>query len=116
MGLPVCSLRQIPVYCSHHVEVDTYAQAYAHEPIASFGLMMYNMLLKSPCLRLATINSAPTLCFLKSHLQPTEHHEVRRIPSATHGIFSPVPLDKDVASERRDVRRQLFGVEDSNTK
>jgi len=112
--LTCCAWRRIPVYCSHHVEMQIFAHKHVKvKPIAEFGLFMYNLIGKWPALRWGALNSAPTLCFAREHCGPEYEDRLRRIPSGTHDVFRPEP---DSSTERRDVRLTRFGVDDETTK
>eukprot|EP00928_Gymnodinium_smaydae_P042070 TRINITY_DN2838_c0_g6_i1.p2 TRINITY_DN2838_c0_g6~~TRINITY_DN2838_c0_g6_i1.p2 ORF type:complete len:541 (-),score=73.00 TRINITY_DN2838_c0_g6_i1:83-1618(-) len=108
--LPLCAWRRIPVYCSHHVEMDMFAHKHVAFPaIARFGLFMYDLIGKWPAVIWGTMNAAPTLCFARDHLGRSLDETLRRVPSGTHDIFTVVPGS---AGEREEVRRTRFGVED----
>lgn len=112
--LSACAWRCIPVYCSHHVEMDIFAHKHvAYRSIAQFGLFMYNMIGKWPAIFWGTLNAAPTLCFARAHLGAEHEKVLRRVPSGTHEVFRPEPSS---ATERRDVRLARFGVDDEETK
>eukprot|EP00931_Biecheleriopsis_adriatica_P030134 TRINITY_DN17786_c0_g1_i1.p1 TRINITY_DN17786_c0_g1~~TRINITY_DN17786_c0_g1_i1.p1 ORF type:complete len:510 (-),score=94.80 TRINITY_DN17786_c0_g1_i1:43-1572(-) len=112
--LTACAWRRIPVYCSHHVEMNMFAHEHVpFAPVADFGLFMYNLIGKLPAIRWGTLNSAPTLCFARDHLGKEHEERLRRVPSGTHEVFSPTPSS---ASERRDVRLAKFGVDSEKVK
>jgi len=112
--LSVCSWRSIPVYCSHHVEMQIFAHKHVpFRPVCEFGLFMYNLIGKWPAIRWGTLNSAPTLCFARDHLGKEHEERLRRVPSGTHDVFKH---EADDPNERSDVRRKRFGVEDEKTK
>eukprot|EP00440_Ansanella_granifera_P074393 gb/GFBE01080731.1/.p1 GENE.gb/GFBE01080731.1/~~gb/GFBE01080731.1/.p1 ORF type:complete len:514 (+),score=100.84 gb/GFBE01080731.1/:1-1542(+) len=112
--LTACAWRRIPVYCSHHVEMNMFAhELVSMKPVADFTLFMYNLIGKWPAIRWGTLNSAPTLCFARDHLGKEHEAKLRRVPSGTHDVFSPTPSS---ASERRDVRLAKFGVDSEDTK
>jgi len=112
--LGVCNWRRIPVYCSHHVEM----QMFAHEhvpfaPVCHFGLFMYNIIAKWPASRWGTLNAAPTLVFAKDHLGTSNEERLRRVPSGSHDVFKPEHASQ---AERREVRLKRFGVDSDATK
>lgn len=112
--LSVCAWRRIPVYCSHHVEMQVFAHKHVPvKPICNFGLFMYNLIGKWPATRWGTLNSAPTLCFAREHIGKEYEQKLRRVPSGTHDVFTP---EASSATERRDVRLSRFGVDDEKTK
>lgn len=112
--LTTCAWRRIPVYCSHHVEMSMFAHQHVPlQPIADFGMFMYNLIGKWPAIRWGTLNSAPTLCFAREHLGAEHEERLRRVPSGTHDVFKSEPAS---ATERRDVRLSKFGVDDESTK
>lgn len=112
--LSCCAWRCIPVYCSHHVEMDIFAHKHVgYRWVANFGLFMYNLIGKWPAIYWGTLNSAPTLCFAKSHMGADRAEFLRRVPSGTHEVFRPEPNSPE---ERRDVRLSRFKVDDEKTK
>lgn len=104
--IAVCGWRRIPVYCSHHVDVDFYAARYTRfVPLRTFGLFVYNLLARWPCERGATVNAAPTLQFLRSHIARDPTRE-RRIPTGVaHEKFSPRSPDHRTADRRALLER-----------
>jgi len=112
--LATCAWRHIPVYCSHHVELEMFAHEHVRiKPIANFGIFMYNVVAKWPAMIWGTLNSAPTLIFAKQHIGAEYEKTLRCVPSGTHDHFRPTLETKD---ERRTVRSERFGVDDDNTK
>ncbi|CAK9067158.1 2-Diacylglycerol 3-glucosyltransferase) (UDP-glucose:1 [Durusdinium trenchii] len=112
--LTVCAWRRIPVYCSHHVEMNMFA--YKLVPIrwvATFGLKMYDLLGLAPAVKWGTLNAAPTLCFARDHLGKENEAKLRRVPSGTHDIFTATPKSE---TERKDVRLAKFGVDSEDDK
>jgi len=115
--LPVCAWRRIPVYCSHHVDMEYYIDKYMHfELFAWFGAFLYWTLVKLPAVRLANVNAAPTLTFLDAHLpaawsgsrregrkgpEPVR----RRIPSGVAAARFKVDDPAQLEEERRDLLR-----------
>ena len=79
--VPVCNWRRIPVYCSHHVDMEYYIEQYASS-ISWLGNLSYWLFCKLPAARHASVNAAPTLCFLDSHVPHKAQGCMRmRIPS-----------------------------------
>ncbi|CAE7646537.1 Tent2 [Symbiodinium sp. CCMP2456] len=112
--LSTCAWRRIPVYCSHHVEMNMFAYKLVPiRPVAEFGLRMYDMLGLWPAIKWGTLNSAPTLCFARDHLGKEHEAKLRRVPSGTHSTFTPTPAS---STERRDVRLAKFGVDNEEEK
>lgn len=112
--LSTCAWRRIPVYCSHHVEMDIFAVKHVpFVPVCKFGLFMYNLIGKWPAIYWGTLNSAPTLCFARAHLGQQHEERLRRVPSGTHDVFTSEPSS---STERQDVRLSRFGVDDEFTK
>lgn len=112
--LSTCAWRHIPVYCSHHVELEMFAHEHVRvKPIALFGIFMYNLVAKWPAIIWGTLNAAPTLIFAKQHIGEQHEKTLRCVPSGTHDHFRPTPETKD---ERRAVRSERFGVDDDNMK
>ena len=115
--LPVCAWRRIPVYCSHHVDMEYYIDKYMHfELFAWFGAFLYWSLVKLPAVRLANVNAAPTLTFLDAHLPPTDAMARkgegrkgpelrRRIPSGVAAARFKVDDPAQLAEERRELLR-----------
>jgi hypothetical protein len=115
--LPVCAWRRIPVYCSHHVDMEYYIDKYMHfELFAWFGAFLYWTLVKLPAVRLANVNAAPTLTFLDAHLPPTDAMARkgegrkgpelrRRIPSGVAAARFKVDDPAQLAEERRELLR-----------
>ena len=67
--LPVAAWRRIPVYCSHHVDMEYYISEYVpFKPAAAVGAFLYWPLTKLPAIIFAITNAAPTLCFLQNHM------------------------------------------------
>jgi len=110
--LTTCAWRQIPVYCSHHVEMKMFAFEHAPAFVAHFGLFMYNLLGKWPAARWGALNSAPTLCFARDHLGKHLEDKLRAVPSGTHEVFTP----EAEPGEREQVRSTRFGVDSEKTK
>lgn len=112
--LATCAWRRVPVYCSHHVEMNMFAERLVpNVPVCKFGLFMYNLVGKWPAVMWGTLNSAPTLCFARAHLGDGNKDKLRRAPSGTHDVFSPEPSS---STERKDVRLSRFKVDDESTK
>lgn len=112
--LTTCLWRRIPVYCSHHVEMEIFARKHVpYRQVCDFGMFMYNLIGKWPAVRWGTLNAAPTLCFARDHLGAEHEERLRRVPSGTHDVFRVEPA---TATERRDVRLARFGVDDDKTK
>jgi len=112
--LTTCAWRRIPVYCSHHVEMNIFA--YKLVPIrwvASFGLKMYDILGLGPAIKWGTLNAAPTLCFARDHMGKENEAKLRQVPSGTHDIFTAVPKSD---TERRDIRLAKFKVDSEDDK
>lgn len=112
--LTTCAWRRIPVYCSHHVEMNIFA--YKLVPIrwvASFGLKMYDILGLGPAIKWGTLNAAPTLCFARDHMGKENEAKLRRVPSGTHDIFTAVQKSD---TERRDIRLAKFKVDSEDDK
>ncbi|KAL1520077.1 hypothetical protein AB1Y20_023552 [Prymnesium parvum] len=67
--LPVAAWRRIPIYCSHHVDMEYYISEYVRiKPLAEMGKFLYYLFAKLPAISFAVTNAAPTLCFLKNHI------------------------------------------------
>jgi glycosyltransferase involved in cell wall biosynthesis len=112
--LPLCAWRRIPVYCSHHVEMEMFARKLVPvDAIVNFGLFMYNLIGKWPAKYWGTLNAAPTLCFAREHLGKELEPRLRQVPSGTHDVFTAKPATAD---ERETVRRSRFGVHEATTK
>lgn len=112
--LSVCAWRRIPVYCSHHVDME--GIPYKHvsfKPLVQVSLFGYNLLAKWPAIYWGTLNSAPTLFYARLHLGDAHEKNLRTVPSGTHEEFSPIPSSP---SERQEIRRDRFGVTDDATK
>lgn len=115
--LTCCNWRRIPVYCSHHVEMDMFSSKHTPWPIDQFGIFMYSLVCKWPCTRWATLNAAPTLCFARAHIGEQHESTLRCVPSGTHDVFrAEADAGTDGATERRELRQQWFGVNDDETK
>ena len=105
--LPVCNWRRIPVYCSHHVDMEYYVGQYVHLKLfADLGHWIYWILIKLPATRLANVNAAPTLCFLKSHM-PHVAGMRARIPSGVIAARFRVDDASQIAAERRELLRTI---------
>jgi len=112
--LPLCALRRIPVYCSHHVEMSMFAKEHVPIPaVCAFGMFTYNLIGKWPAMLWGTLNSAPTLCFARDHMVGADEALLRRVPSGTHDVFQPKPMSD---TERSEVRKNKFKVTDEKTK
>jgi len=67
--LPVAAWRRIPIYISHHVDMEYYIYEYVSAKfLAHGGYAMYWLITKLPCILLAQCNAAPTLTFLDQHI------------------------------------------------
>jgi len=113
--LPVCAWRRIPIYCSHHVDMEYYIDKYMHfGPFARLGTLLYSVTTKLPAMRWATVNAAPTFVFLDSHMPHSGRDtEMRkRIPSGV--VASRFRCDdvSQLAEERRELLR-LAGADPS---
>mmetsp|Transcript_93354 Transcript_93354/g.237615 ORF Transcript_93354/g.237615 Transcript_93354/m.237615 type:complete len:417 (+) Transcript_93354:3-1253(+) len=112
--LTTCSWRRIPVYCSHHVEMNMFAHEHVpFAPVVKFGMFTYNLIGKWPAIKWGTLNAAPTLVFARDHLGKEHEKNLRRVPSGTHDVFTP---KMDNPNERQEVRSKRFGVQDDKTK
>jgi len=110
--LSCCAWREIPTYCSHHVEMEIFS-THAPYPLDRIGLALYNLVTKGPAVHWGTLNAAPTLCFAKAHCGTRYEDRLRAVPSGTHNIFTPkFHSDED----RREVRASRFGVTDDSVK
>uniref|UniRef100_A0A7S2J715 Uncharacterized protein n=1 Tax=Haptolina brevifila TaxID=156173 RepID=A0A7S2J715_9EUKA len=103
--LPVAAWRRIPIYVSHHVEMEYYIYEYVKMKLfADFGTLMYWLNTKLPCFKLAHCNAAPTLKFLNSHLPPSLTGFVRkRIPSGVAAERFKVDSPEQLLEERRQL-------------
>ena len=103
--------RRIPIYCSHHVDMEYYVEQYA-KSIAWLGNFFYWLFAKLPA-RYANANAAPTLCFLDSHIPHKAKGCMRvRIPSGVADERFKVDSDAQLAAERRDLERICGGSPD----
>ena len=98
--LPVAAWRRIPVYCSHHVDMEYYISEYVpFKPAAAVGAFLYWLLTKLPAIIFAITNAAPTLCFLQNHMPkfpgirariPTGVADARfKVRQPTHTTWQP---------------------------
>jgi len=79
--LPVAAWRRIPIYVSHHVDMEYYIYEYVKlRTLADFGYFFYRFLMVAPTTWLAQVNAAPTLTFLNGHLKYVAGAR-KRIPS-----------------------------------
>ncbi|CAE8615762.1 unnamed protein product, partial [Polarella glacialis] len=112
--LTACAWRRIPVYCSHHVEMDMFANHLVpYRSVVNFAILAYNIIGKWPAVRWGTLNAAPTLCFARDHLGAENEATLRAVPSGTHDVFTP---EKATPTERRDIRLAKFGVDSEDVK
>jgi len=103
--VPVCNWRRIPVYCSHHVDMEYYIEQYAAS-ISWLGNLSYWLFCKLPAARHASVNAAPTLCFLDSHVPHKAPGCMRmRIPSGVADARFKVDSAEQLVAERRDLER-----------
>eukprot|EP01065_Artemidia_motanka_P051303 TRINITY_DN9016_c0_g2_i1.p1 TRINITY_DN9016_c0_g2~~TRINITY_DN9016_c0_g2_i1.p1 ORF type:complete len:749 (+),score=190.50 TRINITY_DN9016_c0_g2_i1:67-2247(+) len=100
--LPVCWLRGIPTYCSHHVDMDYYGERYVGPMMAAAGNFGYTAAAKLPTYLFASVNAAPTLSFLNQHLPRTTAGRRMRVPS---GVEAGMVPDEE---RRPDERRRLL--------
>uniref|UniRef100_A0A7S3EWS6 Glycosyl transferase family 1 domain-containing protein n=1 Tax=Haptolina ericina TaxID=156174 RepID=A0A7S3EWS6_9EUKA len=104
--LPVAAWRRIPIYCSHHVDMEYYVAEYVRfKPLAALGGFLYWLLTKLPATMLAHINAAPTLCFLDSHITK-QRGERRRIPTGVADARFKVDNAQQVVEERQDLLKK----------
>lgn len=117
--LPVCNWRRIPVYCSHHVDMEYYVGQYvAMRPVAELGHLIYWLMVKLPAMCCGHTNAAPTLCFLDSHLPAKLGSSTardprtfrRRIPSGVADARFRVDSVEQLVEERRELLR-LIGAD-----
>ena len=102
--LPACWWRAIPVYCSHHVDMEYYVGQYVKlKRMAEMGHLLYWFMVKLAAIKMATINAAPTLCFLDSHI-PKCVGARARIPSGVKAGLVPA-TGKQAEEERREILR-----------
>jgi len=103
--LPVAKWRRIPIYCSHHVDMEYYVAEYVRfKPLAEAGYLLYYMLTKLPALLLAHVNAAPTLCFLGSHMKSSlERGKRYRIPTGVADARFKVYSPQQVVEERQEL-------------
>eukprot|EP00929_Paragymnodinium_shiwhaense_P115281 TRINITY_DN8402_c0_g1_i1.p1 TRINITY_DN8402_c0_g1~~TRINITY_DN8402_c0_g1_i1.p1 ORF type:complete len:507 (-),score=92.20 TRINITY_DN8402_c0_g1_i1:358-1878(-) len=110
----VCAWRRIPVYSSHHVEVEIFARKLVPvDIIYNIGMCFYKLLCLWPSIYWGTLNAAPTLVFAKAHCGAEREKTLRCVPSGTHNVFNTTP---DSPTERRDVRLARFKVDNETTK
>lgn len=110
----VCSWRRIPVYSSHHVEVEMFARKLVPiDFIYHIGMTLYKLLCLWPSIFWGTMNAAPTLVFAKAHCGEKWEKTLRCVPSGTHHVFTAEPSS---STERKDVRLSRFKVDDEDTK
>mmetsp|Transcript_62363 Transcript_62363/g.103729 ORF Transcript_62363/g.103729 Transcript_62363/m.103729 type:complete len:541 (-) Transcript_62363:276-1898(-) len=108
--LPVCNWRRIPVYCSHHVDMEFYIGQYVKlKLIAWLGHFLYWLLVKLPAAKFANVNAAPTLCFLNTHM-PSCSGTRSRIPSGVADARFRVDSSEQLEEERRELLR-MAGAE-----
>jgi len=100
--LPVAAWRRIPIYVSHHVEMEYYIYEYVKMKLfADFGMLMYWLNTKLPCILMAQVNAAPTLNFLNSHFDLKLSGFVRhRIPSGVAAERFKVDSPEQLVQER----------------
>ena len=102
--LPVAAWRRIPIYVSHHVDMEYYIFEYVKaKPAAYFGSIMYWILTKAPCQLLAHANAAPTIRFLDGHIRPWSGSwagERFRIPSGVAVERFKVNSETQLLTER----------------
>ena len=105
--LPVCAWRRIPMYCSHHVDMEYYVGQYVRLAwLANIGFMLYYILIKLPAMSLANVNAAPTLCFLESHM-PSCGGARRRIPSGVADARFKVDGAEQLERERAELLAKI---------
>ena len=105
--LPVCAWRRIPMYCSHHVDMEYYVGQYVRLAwLANIGFMLYYILIKLPAMSLANVNAAPTLCFLESHM-PSCGGARRRIPSGVADARFKVDSAEQLERERAELLAKI---------
>lgn len=102
--LPVCNWRRLPVYCSHHVDMEFYVREYmrSSEALQRLGHVLLWLSSELPAAQLACVNAAPTLCFLNSHI-PQCVGARRRIPSGVVDSRFKVDSDEQLLRERREL-------------
>jgi len=110
--LTACAWRRIPVYCSHHVEMEIFCHQYVSRFFAKLGLFLYGFFATWGAARWATVNSAPTLCFARAHIGKEHEERLRQVPSGTHEVFTPA----GPSNERKEIRQKKFGVESDDVK
>lgn len=99
--LPVAAWRCIPIYCSHHVDMEYYIDEYVRfKPVAAVGACLYYVLTKLPAIIFAMTNAAPTLCFLKNHM-PNYKGTCVRIPTGVAESRFKVDSQQQLVEERR---------------
>eukprot|EP01065_Artemidia_motanka_P031591 TRINITY_DN3802_c1_g1_i1.p1 TRINITY_DN3802_c1_g1~~TRINITY_DN3802_c1_g1_i1.p1 ORF type:complete len:712 (+),score=90.89 TRINITY_DN3802_c1_g1_i1:57-2138(+) len=113
--LPVCAIRGIPVYCSHHVDLDYFAHRYVTGWVARAGNFLYNLFAISPATYLASANAAPTMAFLRQHTPGTAGKRQFRIPSGVEDCMCPPQSAEARASERSALMKRA-GIVDTSTK
>eukprot|EP01062_Namystynia_karyoxenos_P060033 TRINITY_DN514_c0_g1_i2.p1 TRINITY_DN514_c0_g1~~TRINITY_DN514_c0_g1_i2.p1 ORF type:complete len:738 (+),score=235.68 TRINITY_DN514_c0_g1_i2:82-2295(+) len=108
--LPVCWIRGIPTYCSHHVDMDYYGHRYVGNVLAAMGNRLYRTLSLAPAVYLASANAAPSLSFLRQHVPAPRGTGVRqfRIPSGVEDCM--VPASAEQRAEERAALLERAGV------
>ncbi|KAJ1636585.1 hypothetical protein T492DRAFT_957925 [Pavlovales sp. CCMP2436] len=113
--IAVCGWRRIPVYCSHHVDIDFYARRYTRfKVVRTFGMLLYDLLARWPCQRGATVNAAPTLQFLRAHMRVDPAKSARIPTGVAIEAFKPQHVGHRQADRRALLER--IGVPDAGSK
>eukprot|EP00397_Hematodinium_sp_SG-2012_P019932 GEMP01020511.1.p1 GENE.GEMP01020511.1~~GEMP01020511.1.p1 ORF type:complete len:167 (+),score=7.58 GEMP01020511.1:110-610(+) len=58
--LAICKSRKIPVYCSHHCDLQAYNKKYSHPLFQRVLSEGYNLCIRVPSFLLGTVNTAPS--------------------------------------------------------
>jgi len=106
--LPLCQLRGIPSYCSHHVDMAFYGPKYVGRVASFFGNGAYNFFTLLPAQLMATANAAPTHVFLDNHMDKSSGARYR-VPSGVEACMR-LPRDEEERVAEREALLQRCGV------
>jgi len=121
--LTICKKRRLPVYCSHHCDLDTYNKKYNYPCVREIFYCGYTWCARMPAFICGDVNAAPSMvsarrefsdCLFAGMTKSGWSRGSKVIPTAVDGnVFCPI--DEETQAEDKERLATLCGVPSSKT-